>query len=274
MADHATAAPSEPQAAPTLGDLFAAWAARTPHAPALTDGWRTWTYQELAARVDGLAGHLVRRGAGPERTVALVLPRSMELIAAELAVARAGAAFLPVDPSYPAERRAMMLADAAPAVTLDDPDGLRALMEQIDDGVEEAAGAPEAGPDHTAYVIYTSGSTGTPKGVAVTHRGIGAFTDAAIERYAVRPGDRVLQFSSPSFDASVLELFISVLAGATLVVPPNGPWLGEELAAVLDEHRITHALIPPAALATVPAPAAAALRGFSTLIVGVDACPA
>ena len=274
MADHATAAPSEPQAAPTLGDLFAAWAARTPHAPALTDGRRTWTYQELAARVDGLAGHLVRRGAGPERTVALVLPRSMELIAAELAVARAGAAFLPVDPSYPAERRAMMLADAAPAVTLDDPDGLRALMEQIDDGVEEAAGAPEAGPDHTAYVIYTSGSTGTPKGVAVTHRGIGAFTDAAIERYAVRPGDRVLQFSSPSFDASVLELFISVLAGATLVVPPNGPWLGEELAAVLDEHRITHALIPPAALATVPAPAAAALRGFSTLIVGAEACPA
>ena len=276
MADHASAAPSEPQAAPTLGDLFAARVARTPHAPALTDGRRTWTYQELAARVEVLAGRLARRGAGPEQTVALVLPRSMELIAAELAVARAGAAFLPVDPSYPAERRAMMLADAAPAVTLDDPEGLRALMDAGDDGAGEAAGppAPAVGPDHTAYVIYTSGSTGIPKGVAVTHRGIGAFTDAAIERYAVRPGDRVLQFSSPSFDASVLELFISVLAGATLVVPPDGPWLGEELAAVLDEHRITHALIPPAALATVPAPAAAALQGFSTLIVGAEACPA
>ncbi|MEY9927498.1 amino acid adenylation domain-containing protein/non-ribosomal peptide synthase protein (TIGR01720 family) [Catenulispora sp. GP43] len=281
MADHSTAASSGPQAYPTLGGLFAAWVARTPHAPVLSDGRRTWTYRELAARVDGLAGHLVRRGAAPERTVALVLPRSMELIAAELAVARAGAAFLPVDPSYPAERRVMMLADAAPAVTLDDLAGLRALMDSAAEEVaeevaEEAAEAPApaVGPDHTAYVIYTSGSTGTPKGVAVTHRGIGAFTDAAIERYAVRPGDRVLQFSSPSFDASVLELFISVLAGATLVVPPNGPWLGEELAAVLDEHRITHALIPPAALATVPSSAAAALRGFSTLIVGAEACPA
>lgn len=80
--------------------------------------------------------------------------------------------------------------------------------------------------------------------MAVTHRGIGGFTEAAIERYQVRPGDRVLQFSSPSFDASVLELFISVLSGATLVVPPDGPWLGDELAAVLRDHRITHTLIP------------------------------
>ncbi|WP_194922385.1 AMP-binding protein, partial [Catenulispora rubra] len=120
------------QGHPTLGELFAAWVARTPHALALTDGRRTWTYRELAARVDLLRRDLVRRGAGPEQTVALVLPRSMELIAAELAVAQAGAAFLPVDPSYPAERRAMMLADAAPAVTLDDPAGLRALMDAAD----------------------------------------------------------------------------------------------------------------------------------------------
>ena len=150
MADHSTAVSDEPRAAdasapdavapatpvapavlanPTLGELFAAWVARTPHAPALTDGSRTWTYQEVAARVEVLAGHLTRCGAGPERTVALVLPRSMELIVAELAVARAGAAFLPVDPAYPAERRAMMLADAAPAVTLDDLADLRTLIE-------------------------------------------------------------------------------------------------------------------------------------------------
>jgi amino acid adenylation domain-containing protein/non-ribosomal peptide synthase protein (TIGR01720 family) len=274
MADHAIAAAGVPQDCPTLGELFAVWVARTPHAPALTDGRRTWTYQELAARVEALAGELARRGAGPERTVALVLPRSMELMAAELAVARAGAAFLPVDPSYPAERRAMMLADAEPAVTLDDVAAVRTLMDGAAGSAPQDAGQAAVGPDHTAYVIYTSGSTGTPKGVAVTHRGIGAFTAAAAERYALHPGDRVLQFSSPSFDASVLELFISLLAGATLVVPPNGPWLGEELAAVLEEHRISHALIPPAALATVPAEAAQTLRGFSTLIVGAEACPA
>ncbi len=286
--DHLVPAPTSPQAgeaagAPeyeaspkqgcaTLGELFAAWVARTPDAPAVTDGRRTWTYRELGARVDLLAGHLVRRGAGPERTVALVLPRSMELIAAELAAARAGAAFLPVDPGYPAERRALMLADAAPAVTLDDPGFVRAVLDAADGGGSDLP-RPAVGADHIAYVIYTSGSTGTPKGVGVTHRGIGGFTAAAIERYAVRPGDRVLQFSSPSFDASVLELFVSVLSGATLVVPPGGPWLGDELAAVLDEHRITHALIPPAALATLPAPAAGTARHLRTLIVGAEACP-
>ncbi|MBY8883645.1 non-ribosomal peptide synthase/polyketide synthase [Streptomyces sp. PTM05] len=276
-----TAGPTEaggvPSRAPsTLGELFADWVARTPDAPALTDGRRVWTYRELATRADRLATDLVRRGAGPERTVALVLPRSMELIAAELAVSRAGAAFLPVDPAYPAERRALMLADAAPAVVLDDPGHVRHVMETTAADTEGAVDipAPVVGADHTAYVIYTSGSTGTPKGVAVTHRGIGGFTAAAVERYAVRPGDRVLQFSSPSFDASVLELFVSVLSGATLVVPPDGPWLGDELAAVLEEHRITHSLIPPAALATLPAPTADSARHLRTLIVGAEACPA
>ncbi|WP_343298913.1 amino acid adenylation domain-containing protein, partial [Streptomyces sp. SID1034] len=189
-------------------------------------------------------------------------------------MARAGAAFLPVDPAYPAERRALMLADSAPAVTLDDPRAVAALMENEHHASlgERASGGP--GLDRAAYVIYTSGSTGTPKGVTVTHRGIGGFTEAAADRYAVGPGDRVLQFSSPSFDASVLELFISVLTGATLVVPPEGPWLGDELAAVLDEHRISHALIPPAALATLPDPAQATGRHLRTLIVGAEACPA
>ncbi|MEU3953404.1 non-ribosomal peptide synthase/polyketide synthase, partial [Streptomyces achromogenes] len=264
---------------PTLGELFTAWVVRTPDAPALTDGRRTWTYRELDARAERLAAHLVRRGAGPDRVVALVLPRSMELIAAELAVARAGAAFLSVDPAYPAERRALMLADAGPAVTLDDPRRVGELLEELETGEPPAAehGTDRwAGADagHAAYVIYTSGSTGTPKGVTVTHRGLGGFTSAAAERYAVGPGDRVLQFSSPSFDASVLELCVSLLCGATLVVPPHGPWLGDELAAVLDEYRITHALIPPAALATLPDPAQGTARHLRTLIVGAEACPA
>ncbi|OIK28411.1 non-ribosomal peptide synthetase [Streptomyces malaysiense] len=291
--DKPASAPSLPHPAPTgaaesgtrgahpmLGALFAAWVARTPDAPALTDGRRTWTYRQLAERADRLAAHLIRRGAGPDRVVALVLPRSMELIAAELAVARAGAAFLPVDPAYPAERRTMMLADAAPAVTLDDAGRVGELLgagdgaEPAGEGDGRAAAGDPAGADSAAYVIYTSGSTGTPKGVTVTHRGIGGFVAAAAERYAVGPGDRVLQFSSPSFDASVLELFISVLSGATLVVPSHGPWLGDELAGVLEEHRITHALVPPAALATLPGPETGAGRHLRTLIVGAEACPA
>ncbi|UPZ26788.1 non-ribosomal peptide synthase/polyketide synthase [Streptomyces sp. LRE541] len=255
-----------------LGELFEAWVRRTPDAPAVTDGRRTWSYRELAERTERLAADLVRRGAGPERTVALVLPRSLELIAAEVAVARAGAAFLPVDPQYPRERRALMLADAAPAVVLDDLSDLRAVMEAS--GPAPDGPGPRVDPDQAAYVIYTSGSTGTPKGVTVTHRGIAAFTAGAAGQYAVGPGGRVLQFSSPSFDASVLELFISVLSGATLVVPPDGPWLGDELAAVVDEHRISHALIPPAALATVPDPGRLGPGRLTTLIVGAEACPA
>ncbi|MYX95751.1 AMP-binding protein, partial [Streptomyces sp. SID486] len=161
-APESAAAPAHP----TLGELFTAWVARTPDAPALTDGRRTWTYRELAARADRLAAHLVRRGAGPDRVVALVLPRSMELIAAELAVTRAGAAFLPVDPAYPAERRALMLADAAPAVTLDDPARVAQLLGggEQSGAVEEPAAVAGDGAgtaaDHAAYVIYTSGSTG------------------------------------------------------------------------------------------------------------------
>jgi amino acid adenylation domain-containing protein/non-ribosomal peptide synthase protein (TIGR01720 family) len=124
---------------------------------------------------------------------------------------------------------------------------------------------------HPAYVIYTSGSTGRPKGVVVPHCGLASFSAAEVERFAVRPGDRVLQYSSPSFDASVLELCMSLPVGAAVVVPPPGPLLGERLAEVLGGRQVTHALIPPAALATVPA---AELSDFRTVVVGGEACTA
>ncbi|WP_157495739.1 non-ribosomal peptide synthetase, partial [Kutzneria sp. 744] len=143
--------------------------------------------------------------------------------------------------------------------------------------LDDFAGSDEANPqrphriDQPAYVIYTSGSTGRPKGVVVTHTGLASFAAAEIAHFRVRPGDRVLAFSSPSFDASILELCMTLPAGATLVVPPPGPLLGEQLAEVLDGQRITHALIPPAALGTLPD---VELPNFTTLIVGADACSA
>ncbi|MFI0776430.1 non-ribosomal peptide synthase/polyketide synthase [Streptomyces sp. NPDC021212] len=257
-----------------LGELFASWAARTPGAAALVAGDRTWSFREVDDWANRLAHHLIGRGVGPERVVALVLPRSAELVVAELAVAKAGAAFLPVDPAHPEERRAMMLADARPVVVLDDPAHIRAVSGPAHTPGDADRPAPLL-PEHPAYVIYTSGSTGVPKGVMVPHAGLGNFSAATAAHYQVRPGDRVLQFSSPSFDASVLELCSSLLAGAALVVPPEGPLLGAELAAVLREHRVTHALIPPAALATVPAEEVHdGLPDFRTLIVGAEACPA
>ncbi|MGW5532426.1 non-ribosomal peptide synthetase, partial [Streptomyces xanthochromogenes] len=129
-------------------------------------------------------------------------------------------------------------------------------------------------PGHPAYVIYTSGSTGTPKGVVVTQRGLAGFAAAEAAHYQVTEGDRVLAFATPSFDASVLELCASLPHGARLVVPEPGPLLGEPLARVLRDERITHTLLPPAALATLPDGTPGTLPDLKTLIVGADACGA
>ncbi|MEA2592235.1 MAG: hypothetical protein QOD62_2066, partial [Actinomycetota bacterium] len=252
--------------------LFEAQVARTPDAPAVLSETGALSYAELEARANRLAHLLIGHGAAPERIVALALPRSVEIVVAQLAVVKAGAAYLPVDPAYPEERISFMLADAQPVLvlTLGDLvhelgclDGTPVLV--VDDPATAAAlaGMPCRAPTdedrrspltlaHPAYVIYTSGSTGRPKGVVVSHAGLASFSAAEVDRFAVAPADRVLQFSSPSFDASVLELCMSLPAGASLVVPPPGPLLGDALAEVLERQRVTHALIPPVALATVP----------------------
>ncbi|PPK65378.1 non-ribosomal peptide synthetase [Actinokineospora auranticolor] len=245
----------------TLPRLLRAQARHTPDAPAIIAGDTVLTYRELDERTDRVARAFAELGAGPETVVAVRLGRSAELVIASLAATKAGAAYLPVDPNYPAERIAYMLDDARPVLVVDDP------------ALPEAPGGELRGPslDNPAYVIYTSGSTGRPKGVVVTHRGISSFAAAEVERFEVRPGDRVLAFSSPSFDASVLELCMALGAGAALVVPPPGPLVGDDLAEVLVSQRISHTLIPPVALATVPA---VPLPDLRTLVVGADACSA
>ncbi|MFJ6618052.1 non-ribosomal peptide synthase/polyketide synthase [Kitasatospora sp. NPDC091335] len=262
-----------PVAEATLPALFERQAARTPGAPALLDGERELSYAELDRAANRLAHHLIGRGVGPERLVALALPRSAAMVVAQLAVAKAGGAFLPVDPDYPAPRREFMVRDAGAHLLLDDP-ALVWAAEGPDTAPTDADRGAALTPAHPAYVIYTSGSTGTPKGVQVTHTGLAVFAAAAAEQYAVGPGDRVLQFASPSFDASVLELCTSLLSGAALVTGEEGPLVGERLAEVLAVRRISHTLIPPAALATMEPETAAALPGLRTLVVGAEACPA
>jgi amino acid adenylation domain-containing protein/non-ribosomal peptide synthase protein (TIGR01720 family) len=248
----------------TLLDLFTARVSDDPDLPAVLAGDVVLTYADLDRRANHLAHRLVAGGAGPEEVVALQLPRSVEIVVAQLAVLKAGAAYVPVDPAYPAERIEAMLTDAKPCLVIDDP----AWVGDGERDTPPGTAAPE--PAHAAYVIYTSGSTGRPKGVVVTHRGIATFAIAEVERFGVRPGDRVLQFSSPSFDASVLELCMAFAGGAALVVPPPGPLLGDHLYEVLRDQRVTHALIPPVALATVPG---TDVPDFRLLIVGGDACP-
>jgi amino acid adenylation domain-containing protein/non-ribosomal peptide synthase protein (TIGR01720 family) len=265
----------------TLPDLVRAQVARTPDAAAVVSDQGTVTFAELDARSDRLAALVAAKGAGPERIVALALPRSTEIVVAQLAVLKSGAAYLPVDPEYPAERIAFMLTDARPTMVLttsglaeDLPrvDGMEIVrVDTPDDTVDRPCPDVTIAPDHPAYVIYTSGSTGRPKGVVVTHAGLASFSAAEVDRFDVWPGDRVLQFSSPSFDASVLELCMSLPAGAALVVPPPGPLLGAQLGEVLAGNGVTHALIPPVAMATVPD---VSLPEFRTLVVGGDACTA
>ncbi|WP_414945499.1 amino acid adenylation domain-containing protein, partial [Amycolatopsis sp. cmx-11-32] len=272
-----------------LGDLFAARVAETPDAVALSRGDVELSYRELDAVTNRLARLLIARGAGPESVVAVVLERSLEPVIAFLAIVRAGAACLMVDPALPADRVGLMFTDAGPAQVLTSagcrsvvPDGVpvvvlgtpevEAELARLDDGaVTDADRVARLLPDHPAYVIYTSGSTGRPKGVVVTHRGLPSLALAQIESFALDGASRVLQLASLSFDASVMEMVMALSCGATLVVPAAaGPLAGEELAEVLRTERITHTLIPPSVLATVPEEVGDALV---TLVVGAEACP-
>ncbi|WP_406200670.1 amino acid adenylation domain-containing protein [Kitasatospora sp. NBC_01560] len=248
----------------TLHGLFERAADTTPHAPALTNGNHTLTYAQLETHANQLAHHLhTQHDIGPEHTVALLLPRSTDIVIAQLAVLKTGAAYLPIDPDYPTDRITYMLQDANPTL----------VLRQLPTYENEPTTRPTSTPDpaNPAYIIYTSGSTGRPKGVIVTHTGIAALATAELQRFTPTPHSRILQFASPSFDASVLELVLTFTAGATLVVPPPGPLAGEPLADTLTTHRITHALIPPAALASVPHRPYPHLH---TLIVGGDTTPA
>nr|WP_248782875.1 non-ribosomal peptide synthetase [Streptomyces varsoviensis] len=277
----------------TLGALVETRAARTPDAPAVLAGAAALTYVQLNTQANRLARLLIEHGVGPETTVALALPRSADLVVSLLAVVKAGGAYLPVDPDYPADRIAYMLDDArpvvlisttataarlpatpAPRLLLDDDPAIRALDGvdgRADDDIRDTERTAPLTADHPAYVIYTSGSTGRPKGVVVTHAGLTSLGATQRERLAIDADSRVLQLSSPSFDAAVMELLMAFPAGAALVVPPAGPLAGEELADILDDRRITHALIPPTVLGSVPE---RALPHFRTLVVGAEACPA
>ncbi|MFC4531111.1 amino acid adenylation domain-containing protein [Sphaerisporangium dianthi] len=233
----------------TFTELFEEQVRRTPDAPAVAFGADRLTYAELNARASRLAHLLIARGVGPERIVALKLHPSADLVVAVLAVLKAGAAYLPVDPDYPAERIAEMLDDAAPALVLSAP-----LPDAAAYPCHDPVDAERVAPlelSHPAYVIYTSGSTGRPKGVLVTHRGFAALRENQARAYPAGPGDRVLQYVSPSFDVSVAELCLGLLTGACLA-GPGGGLTGEELATLLREERVTHAFIPPAVLEGLP----------------------
>ena len=270
----------------TLAEMVQAHAAARPHAAAVVLDNATVGYADLDARANRLAHLLRSRSIGAGAIVATVLPRSLDLVVAHLAIVKAGAAYLPIDPNHMAGRSAFVFEEAAPAAVLTHA----ALLPQLAgishclplDSAETAAAVaaqPNDAPVHAqpvhpqdaAYVIYTSGSTGVPKGVVVPHAGLNSLGTSMAERLAIGPDSRVLQFSSSGFDASVMDQLMAFHAGAALVVPAAAQLLGTDLAELIASREISHALIPPAALATVPH---GEFPHLQTLVVGGEACPA
>ncbi|WP_459546692.1 amino acid adenylation domain-containing protein [Nocardia sp. X0981] len=273
-----------PGAAPVvLAELLAGAVARDPQAPAVVFAGRCTSYRELDQRSNRLARLLVDRGVGPEDVVAVAIPRSVESVLAVWAVAKSGAAFLPVDPGYPAERIDYMLTDsrAALGITVTParealPGGIEWVIPGHSDNsypthpLTDTERTTVLRPGHPAYLIYTSGSTGVPKGVTVTHTGLAALAGEQRERYAVTGDSRTLHLATPSFDASVWELLLAVGAGATMVIAAPGTYGGAELAELLRRERVTHAVGTPAALSSVDP---AGLDTLRVVVAAGDVCP-
>ncbi|CAM4501450.1 non-ribosomal peptide synthetase [Nocardia ninae] len=267
----------------TLPEILAAGAALDPDAVAIRAGATALTYRQVDEYTNQLARVLITNGAGPERAVAISIPRSAESVLAMIAVAKTGAAFVPIDPTYPADRIEHMVGDSGVVagvtvaaarkslpervtwLILDDEATTRSVREQETTAVTVAMHL-----DQVAYVIYTSGSTGLPKGVLVSHRGLANLATGSGAGFGVTADSVVAHAVSPSFDISVEEILVTLACGAALAVVPPAAYAGEEMAEVLRSHRVTHLNVTPTVVGSLDP---AALPELRTVIVGGDACP-
>ncbi|HET9172576.1 MAG TPA: amino acid adenylation domain-containing protein [Actinospica sp.] len=251
----------------TLAAWFEQRARQTPHAEAVSYGAERLSYGELNARANRLARLLTGHGAGPERRVAVMLPRSVDLIVAVLAVLKAGAAYLPVDPALPPQRIERMLADVEPVaivtvaevelptsdrplVLLDHADTRTDLESQLAHDLADAERRSPLRPEHPAYVIFTSGSTGNPKGVLIPHRNVVSLLTATEDAYGFGPDDVWTMLHSLSFDFSVWEIWGALLYGGRLVVVPSEITRAPaDLLELLAKERVTVLNQTPSAFA-------------------------
>ncbi len=269
-----------------LHELFEAQAERTPARVAIACEGEKLTYAELNARANQLAHHLRGQGVGPEIVVGLYVERTPDMVIGILGILKAGAAYVPIDPSYPRERIAYLLSDSEAPVLLTQermvsrlpPHEAKVLC--LDRDREIIAGGSRANlpnparPAHLAYVIYTSGSTGEPKGVAVTHGNAVHSTWARFSGYQL-PVESFLLLSSYAFDSSVAGIFWTLCQGGCLCLPVEG---GEKepraLGELVSNRRVTHLLCLPSVygllLDSVPQ---ARLRGLEVVVVAGEACP-
>lgn len=272
---------------PTLHEIFEAQAELRPADVAVAQGSQTITYGELDARANRLARSLRARGVRRGATIALLLPRSIDAYTAILAILKAGAAYVPIDPGYPAERAAWIAADAgacamvtlaglAPNLGAFAGAVIRVDAEEKSIAAKSAEALPPdedaAQDDDLCYLIYTSGSTGRPKGVMVEHRNAVHLVEAERAIFGVRPHDRVYQGASLCFDLSVEEMWLAFAAGATLAAAtPEMCCAGPDLPKHLEERGVTVLSCVPTLLAMMDDAELPALR---LLIVGGEACSA
>ncbi|WP_420714784.1 amino acid adenylation domain-containing protein, partial [Roseateles sp. SL47] len=269
-----------------IHELFEEQVRARPQATALVYEQQQLSYGELNERANQVAHRLVQLGIRPDDRVAICMQRSVEMVVGLLGILKSGAAYVPLDPAYPAARLAYMLGDSEPGAVLTQ----QALVQEMRQGVAigvpvlaldgaEAAQIevqPRHDPDpqalglnarHLAYIIYTSGSTGQPKGVMVEHAGLSSLAHAQIAQFGVNPTSRVLQFVSISFDVCISEIAMTLCSGATLLLAPANELLpGDPLLQSLRSLRATHITLPRAALAALPAEAS--LGEVRTLITG------
>lgn len=238
LAERSAGSRSIPQS--TLPSLFEAQVTRSPNAVAVVLDSESLTYRELNARANQLAHRLIRMGIGPEDRVAVLLPRSLQMVTTLLAILKAGAAYLPLDPEYPAERLRFMLSDAGPkalitlaataagslalppvpCLYLDAAETARSLDAAAQDNPDDTMRVVRLDPQHPAYIIYTSGSTGVPKGVVIPHQNVVRLFGSTLEAFGFDERDVWMLFHSYAFDFSVWELWGALLHGGRLVVVP------------------------------------------------------
>ncbi|MEW5930158.1 MAG: amino acid adenylation domain-containing protein [Gemmatimonadota bacterium] len=264
----------------TLHALFAGQAARAPGAAAVRWDGGGLTYGELDALAEGLARRLAARGVRPEQRVGVLLPLSAEMVAAWLAVLRAGAAYVPLDPAYPRERLGFLARDAGVSVALTSaalrgllPAGVRAVCVDEPAGAEaDGAPLPDALPaDALAQVIYTSGSTGTPKGVAVPHRAVVRLLRGA-DFLQVAADDRVAPTASPVFDAATWEVWAPLVNGACLeILPREAVPDPRALAGALRERGVSVLFLTTALLHQAAREEPGAFAGLRALLFGGEA---
>ena len=249
----------------TVPELFRSWICLEPAALAIKFGDVRLSYAELDLQSDTLARYLQAKGVKRGDRVGICVERGPSLVRGILAIWKAGAAYLPLDPEYPPARLRFMLEDAQPRCILTQAslmDTLRRasegqvllnMGELLDQRYADGAPLDTPNADDLAYMIYTSGSTGDPKGVLLRHGGLGNVAAEQVRAFGVGPGDRVLQFSSPSFDAATFDIVMALGSGAALVMADASALQpGPALAHILKEESVTVLTIPPSALSVLP----------------------